>query len=286
MDIKTAFDKLGLPISASEEEIKIRYRDLAISFHPDKGGANSIMSDLSSARDIALEYINKKAIIPINYIGEIIKANTEALRIFQERKETARKTIDRVIRINRSKYKRFKGTAALFGAVSTGIALISSKILPVLGSAIQNNPTITMVSLICAGLSGVYYFAFSYMADNLQRAVEDVNDTLDDKATFYELIMDILGESYIAISWTKKELENQIDKWEEPKEEKKVAAMPSPFPFFFSGANIKSVARRIGFGDFSKLLISKGLDQGIIIEEEIFDEGRFSIKYRFAKNKS
>ena len=47
MDIKKAFEILGLEPSASENEIKTSYRNLARDAHPDAGGSEKQMKSLN-----------------------------------------------------------------------------------------------------------------------------------------------------------------------------------------------------------------------------------------------
>lgn len=46
---------LGLPITATPDQIKAKHRDLAKTAHPDQGGSHEAMARLSDARDRALK---------------------------------------------------------------------------------------------------------------------------------------------------------------------------------------------------------------------------------------
>lgn len=51
MPLADAYAVLGLPATASIEEVKRRYRDLAMIFHPDRGGYVEAMRLLNQAYD-------------------------------------------------------------------------------------------------------------------------------------------------------------------------------------------------------------------------------------------
>ncbi len=54
MKISEAFEYLGLPVSASKEQIKGRYKDLAKRCHPDSGGSELMMKLLNEAYEVAM----------------------------------------------------------------------------------------------------------------------------------------------------------------------------------------------------------------------------------------
>ncbi|MBA7533325.1 Chaperone protein DnaJ [subsurface metagenome] len=49
MSLADAYAVLGLPRTASSEEVKRNYRNLAVIFHPDKGGYDEAMKLLNNA---------------------------------------------------------------------------------------------------------------------------------------------------------------------------------------------------------------------------------------------
>ena len=69
MTIEEAYIILGLDFGANEDEINKSYKELVKLHHPDKGGDNSKMTELNTAKEIALspdfqgfiDYIPKKA---------------------------------------------------------------------------------------------------------------------------------------------------------------------------------------------------------------------------------
>jgi hypothetical protein len=54
-----SFEALGLPTTASAEEIKTAYKRLAIEHHPDKGGDEDKFKEILMAKDKCLAYVTK-----------------------------------------------------------------------------------------------------------------------------------------------------------------------------------------------------------------------------------
>lgn len=52
----TEFMLLGLPVSATEDEVKNRYRELALKAHPDKGGSQEQFLKLTDAKNKCMKW--------------------------------------------------------------------------------------------------------------------------------------------------------------------------------------------------------------------------------------
>lgn len=59
MSVFDAANLLGVPVDASEKEIKSAYRKLMLKHHPDKGGAAEHATKLNIARDIMIEHARR-----------------------------------------------------------------------------------------------------------------------------------------------------------------------------------------------------------------------------------
>jgi len=60
IDIQNALEVLGLPNMIRKDDIKKRYRELALLYHPDRGGESSSqkMDEINRAYDLLMEYID------------------------------------------------------------------------------------------------------------------------------------------------------------------------------------------------------------------------------------
>lgn len=55
-----AFGILGVSAEAGADEISSAYRRLAMTHHPDRGGDPAKFHEITTARDVALEYVKTK----------------------------------------------------------------------------------------------------------------------------------------------------------------------------------------------------------------------------------
>lgn len=53
---RIAFEKLNLPITATEEEVKASYRNLSLIHHPDRGGKQETFVEITEAKNKCLAY--------------------------------------------------------------------------------------------------------------------------------------------------------------------------------------------------------------------------------------
>ena len=54
----SSFEFLNLELNATQDDVKKRYRELAVVYHPDKGGNNDKFIELTEAKNKCLAYIN------------------------------------------------------------------------------------------------------------------------------------------------------------------------------------------------------------------------------------
>lgn len=58
-----AFKLLGLPITATEIQIKSQFKKLAMKHHPDKGGCKEFFQQIVDARELCIKYSSQKSSI-------------------------------------------------------------------------------------------------------------------------------------------------------------------------------------------------------------------------------
>jgi len=54
-----AFEILGLPLEANQEDVKLKYRELCFLYHPDKGGKQEQFIKITEAKNKCLSYLMK-----------------------------------------------------------------------------------------------------------------------------------------------------------------------------------------------------------------------------------
>lgn len=61
MDASEAYAVLGLPETATADEVRAAHRRLIAQVHPDKGGSADLTTRVNAARDLLLERLNRNA---------------------------------------------------------------------------------------------------------------------------------------------------------------------------------------------------------------------------------
>lgn len=307
MNETQAFEILGLQLTSSEDEINSRFRDLSKQLHPDIGGVDYDMSELSVARETAIAAIQNRSLVPIATIREIVQANTNAIMKKQELQAVNMKIVNQIVRHQTNRFKRYKRIAAICGSISTGMIAITSNFLGDLSQNLESffyqipilyffyyflrvNP---FYYILFTALIGLGYYIATTVVENIERAIEDFNDMLDDNSIFVTFFQMIFRFSNINVNqlWTKTQLEHFVNNWvigEKTNQhfilklfDQLLKFSVIEYFFFPSSMNHKELARFIGVLDFVKLLISKGLEKEIIIEHHIMEDGIFLVQYSF-----
>lgn len=285
MNIQEAFETLGLEITSTKLEIKESHRNLIKDFHSDKeNGDHGKSSQLNSARDIALKYVDEKVNISlIKQVFDIVNINNNVSLQQTEYKAQSDSIYNKISRKFGSRYKSYKSAAKTFGLISAIIALLSSKLLPLLPEAAKD-PTVTIPFIVFTVISGLFYLIMNSAAERIQDSIDDLKDTLSDKASYYDILNDILQfQNVQSKNFSRHELEKLCDEWFHVALDKYSSnnSLDKAFQdvFLIVDTSFRSTVRRIGVHDFMKFLISKGLEKNIIIEKEISDSGLTEIKY-------
>ncbi len=255
-----SFELLGLPKTASIKEINARFREIASQIHPDKGGDNHAMSELLFARESAIRSARNRKIEPVDILKEFQRINTEVSKRADQR-EITRKLV-RMIQSNRlGKYRRYRVGAAVmavfFGAITViGTGLISALSLPASFTDPSAALTITFILI---------YVTSSSITESLEGEWDELCDLIDHRST-YEVLVHCLDLAFIKPQpFTKNQLEDFISRWTVSNSDEL--------------ERIRSLAKGVGEPYFTRLLISKGIELGVIREHKIVEGGRTHIGY-------
>jgi hypothetical protein len=262
MNENDAFELLGIPLKASEDLINSRFRELAALNHPDKGGDNHSMKELLFARDRALEAVRRRSHEPVDVLGEVVRINTEVSTRMEQR-EITKKILSDLIQEHTRLYEKIKAKAVILGLLSGLGALVGTRLIILF----EIPWGLTNLFAALAVLSGFIYLFSSSSSAELKRMLEETNEILDNKSFYLGLLHVINLTPLETQPWTKQQLESCIGNWLGVKSNE------------LSG--LRKLALKIGVTDFSGLLLSKGIELGIIKEEEIIEEGRGLVKYTF-----
>jgi hypothetical protein len=258
---KEALSKLELDVGASREAIDAAYRSQMKVVHPDSGVAPNpeLARELNTARDIAQAGASSAALVPIDTVMDLVRTATGPL-LQAARADSSRTAVDGVRRNGR----RPGGidsvpSFAIFGVYATALGLLA------------------------------WWSSTREQAVRLE--IEDAAETLADKGT----LIQALDEIGVGEHWTRNTLRSAIARWyasgedrDEAHGHRPLSRPPLPFPFpsaaIAMGEPLRVTAARIGDVDFERLVTAKGLEAGVIVEDEIRGEsGRPEFGYRLIR---
>lgn len=287
MTIEEALKILDLPESSTIEEIERRYKTLIKDIHPDKqNGNNDKASDLNNAREFAVKHISEKStsLSIIRQVAELIKVDNTAMLKKQEYRSQSDAIFSRATRRSINKYKQMQSMTKLVGAFSAALALASSNILPIFDKYFGDNPIYSTAFTIMTFATGIYYLMFNTMTEKIKDSLDDFKETLDDKASYYDIVNSILLESSdLKKVFSRREFDRAIQKWLDTS--RHVMLERLELDTIIDKDTLRRTARRLGETDFSKLIIAKGLEKGILKDIEIIENGLPTIGYSFELTK-
>jgi hypothetical protein len=266
MKEKEAFKLLGIPSTTTEDLINSRFRELAALTHPDKGGDNRSMKELLFARDRALEAVRRRTHEAVDVVGEVARINTEVSKRMEQR-EITKKIVSDLIKDHTKLYEKIKRRALFFGLISGLGALVGTRLIILFEIPWE----LTNLLAALAVLSGFAYFFSSSSSVEIKRMLEEGNEILDNKSFYLGLLHVTNLTSLGPKLWTRSQLESCIGNW--------LRVKSSELP------GLRKLALKIGSKDFSRLLLSKGIELGIIKEQEVNEEGKALVKYALSRRR-
>lgn len=292
MNIQEAFDILDIEETATKLQIKEKHRSLIKDFHSDKKNGNHEKSTLiNNARDIALKYIDEKVNITlIKQVMDVVSFDNNKNIQQAEYKAQSDSIYTKISRKFVSRYKSYKSIAKTFGLISGIVALLTSKFIPIIPE-VSKDPNNTLPFTFFAVMSGIIYLFVNSTAERIQDSIDDLKDTLSDKASYYEILNEILQlQSEKTKDISRHELEELCEEWFHNGLNKHSNKNSIDRTFieilFLTDNSFKSTIRRIGIHDFVRFLISKGLEKNIIAEKEYLNSGITEIKYKIVQKAS
>jgi hypothetical protein len=293
MTLQEAFELLDLPESATDEEIEGRARVLALAFHPDRPqGDLAKFRDLQEAKRVALGRPHSSELVPLSQVAEIVRAATGGVAQREARQELQLETervVGQLVRAHTSRLRHLQRLAGLIGAVVLGIAgatQVVRRILPFSLSGTSSTGTTAMnaISLtlaLCAAVFGLFAWVSRERSRSVEHAIEDVSETLDDKSFLVAVLYEISERVGKPLPWTRWELREAVDAWSEGDDVEVSRGLFDELRVTLGDArSVASLASIVGPDDFTRLIIAKGQERGVLIEQETTDDrGRLVLTY-------
>jgi hypothetical protein len=287
VDVREAFERLGLARGATEDEINGAYRALAAGIHPDRATnaeeakrLTAEMQLLNDAKAVALEGSGELAAstttdLMVREVGELIRQqNAREERL--EAKERSRDAIDRAVQSGGIHLRHRQRRAASLAALATIISGAAAAFAALGGVGGETLQTVwggaAALFLLYAAWLGLRAWGIQGEVDRLRIDIEDLAAELSKRSRFIARLRDIETAS---------EMFRDLDPLED--------GMSIPELYLREGiadwlesdrATVPEAARAVGEKAFADLFITKGLENGILREQEDLVDGLIEVSYR------
>jgi hypothetical protein len=276
MTPQEAADLLGTGMDADPAAIKAAYRRAAKRAHPDSPeGSTRKWDEILEARDLLMGASKGQELVPISVAVELARTQDKALALredHQDRIAEVDATLHEIVRRQTSKLNERKRSAWALGVGAGGIALVVTLLRAVALTGLggqENVAVVTVISVlsVAAGAAAAVGWILRIRAERIAHLVEDATTQLSSRGQFARVLGEIEREGYHSSPWTPDEFDEAIDEW--------ALQVGSYEP-----RSMAVTALRVGRADFSRLMIAKGLELGLLTEEMIDVDGGFAITYR------
>jgi hypothetical protein len=277
MDQVEAFAHLGVPEDVSREDIEAAWRTAMRATHPDvtleeSDGRRAAI--LNEARDIALRHVASRS-TELVLIREASAAIAQAQQQVAGAAKASENAMKQVVLHHVGLLSLRKRRNAVIGAISGAFGVVSAAIGTILGPGDTYTGPFATALLSLGGLCVVGGMAFGLAALGLstrekllEDELTDAENTLSDRGDLAQTLDQLSLEDF----FTRKMVYDAIDHWSSPDEESGVSAGLGAAVFGgsdgYQPVPLPSTARRIGSVDFARLLLTKGMEFGLLREAE------------------
>jgi transposase-like protein len=313
-----ALEILRLPSSASREEIEKQFRARVSDVHPDHGGNPDDLADVIAARDRLLDETGQEMVtraensLSTKELSSDLVALERERDLQRQRREKSEGVTRGLVRVEVNRLARFRRTAHFLAWLGggAGAATLALSATTFRGAGSIENLWIAQVALICIVVSlicAVAGFVISGQIARMEQALEDAAEAMSDRSTFLDLFYEISEylEEANAAAWTTSELKDAVQSWSiqnasyefwKPRRKKYVKGPKklfyapqelrrrflSVFGQLEANPTIADLAWVIGPAGFSRLLLAKGEETGLLTHKERLEDGRLQVQHRLA----
>jgi DnaJ domain len=288
--LSEAYVLLGLSPDASLDEIRARYLARAKAAHPDRGGSNDEMAALAAAYELVVTARSEARRELIERPSAAVAVPPFSLALREERREDTARTMREVVRHQTSALRqaRRQGTWAAIACAGLAAVLAFTQTLHLdtiqTSNGFEEVPyhwltSSVRVSLfalfaVLAAILGLLSWRASAHATWIEGALEDLADTLSDKNSYLELMVELSDAGDLKEHWTRSDLVRAIEGWIDPGRHKQSVPRALVLRSLFGlvaanrdvGIPLHDLAVVPGPVDLAALIISKGLERGVIEE--------------------
>lgn len=278
MDIKQAYDILELPFGATKEDIEKQFKKISLKVHPDRGGTNEDFVDLSKAKELALVYADNKAVIVV--ANHIVNQELTALQRKNEINEEVKSLLNKKDRQVRGKYQSMKDMTLVLAVISGGFALLTNKSMPFFNTLPEDSKLKQMMLLL--GLCfGALYLRINFLTNRLKDRIDELKELFENKEEMFEILLEVFGDK------SDKELRREeiyLLVKERYRTSDSSGTLVRPSDILLSNTtSIRGLVRFIGYKDFGKILLLKGVSNKLLEEIEFKENGSYEVRFKLKK---
>jgi hypothetical protein len=298
MDRAEALKRLALHPTATRDEADAAWREAMKVVHPDSGSApdEAMARILNEARDVASGRTSQ-ALVPIEAIGALI-TTLQASQATAGLEKASDKAVTQVVTHHVGELAHIRRGRAGVAVVGGGLAAITAVLRATAVTGVLTTAEAVWWAVGIAALGvlsasfGVAAWALVSREQLLQLEVEDASDALSDKSVY----VDALDEIGLGQVWTRNDLTHAVARWihtwasgegpysyGEPDRHaqwfRTLARLPLRTPSRYrrlrrrrGQVSLAETAYRVGPVDFTRLMVTKGLESGLLAETSFTDQ--------------
>jgi len=271
MEITEAFAILNISFESTTEEINKRYKELSQIHHPDKGGSDEEFSRLKDAKDLAIIYAeNKSLVLVANHVY-----TTELVAIEEKREISNQVTsiLNKTERKYRSKYQSLKDMSLILAFISGILGLITNKSLPIFEMIPENYRN---YFLIIATFFAIAFLWATFKTNRLKDKIDELREIFENKEELYCILLTIFTSNNIL---TRSEIYREINLTSFDNKIHSKNLVDRTLLFYNMSNSLNSLIKLIGYEEFGKILILKGVSNKMLTEIENKNKSYLEIKY-------
>lgn len=251
---------LGLDESATHEEVKEAFRQLARRSHPDHGGDADDFLRLVEARDVALGDGGGSSLMHLRDVRDIVVAATGAMAERDRRRDRHEETeavVRHLVRVRTTRLRRLRRSLTLLSLVSAVVGGLSQSIrlIPSFERTWANGLTIGFGTL--ALVLGLAIAAVTQQVTDVQANIDEVSETLDDRTNLVRIIRTVLASAGVEAPWTTDSWFQAVAVW-----------FGDAHGRWESRDGLPRYAHRVGVNEFARLVLAKAKEHEVIAEHE------------------
>lgn len=307
MDATAAFNLLKIAPNASADEIRAAYRR-AVREYLDAGAIEEeTIANLNAARDIALGGRSAAGALAPYANGGLpataVLAGGREVVAYERARDATEAVVARIVRVHVSRLRHARNRAA-GAATLSGIVAALPTLARQLSSPTQSFGIVWRylhtwsLTLACLAFFFVVWSAGAARRAHVnERAIEDLQDTFEDRASFVAVLQELRmlepasdAPDRESDSWDTQRIEAHVGAWLRKPRIRPRGLMPYSVRLMLArlaGAGVPSRTERpaseaafyLGPDDFTRLLLRKGIETGLIREVEHWTDHALTTTY-------